>query len=84
MLLKMGGLCQGGLVSGGLMSVHLLKDARTKCWWTKCRPVLEQGGQNAGFIKSYLNEKIRLNKQLNTNTLTQKYRSTFGTLHVKK
>ena len=28
-----------------------------KCWWTKCRPVLGQGGQNASFIKSYFNEK---------------------------
>ena len=26
-----------------------------------------------GFIKSFFNEKIMLNKQFNTNTLTQKY-----------
>ena len=30
--------------------------------WTKC-----------GFIQSYFNEKIMLNKQFNANTLTQKY-----------
>ena len=52
--------------------------ALTKCrsnlhGQTKCRPVLGQGGQNAGFIKSYFNEKIMLNKQFNTNILTQKY-----------
>ena len=45
--------------------------ARTKCQWTKCRsnlhrrtkcrPVLGQGGRNAGFMKSYFNEQIMLN-----------------------
>ena len=53
-------------------------NAQTKCRWikcqsnlhrrTKCWPVLGQGGQNAGFIKSYFNEKILLNEQFSTNT----------------
>ena len=30
----------------------------------KCQPVSGQGGQNASCIKSYLNEKIMLNKHL--------------------